>query len=158
MTKEEIITLIKAFKTNQNRFNTITQICPWTNEAINMCINDLNSFGIEDWLNQTPENMISRFQETSIKLSAELIENLESVQSSQMLLYFSLGDEVYASYDYLSEVKKALSESTLQLDILMKYISIHSSIKDIIIKRHYKLLSLKPLINNAKNKKNIATK
>ena len=146
MSKEEIITLIKAFKTNQNRFNTITQICPWTNEAIDLCINDLNSFGIEYWLNQKPEDVILRFRETSIKLANELIEDLQSVQSSQMLLYFSLGEEVYASYDYLSEVKKALSESTLQLDIIMKYISIHSSIKDVIINRHYKLLSHKNLI------------
>ena len=146
MSKEEIITLIKAFKTNQNRFKTITQICPWTNEAIDLCINDLNSFGIEYWLNQKPEDVILRFRETSIKLANELIEDLQSVQSSQMLLYFSLGEEVYASYDYLSEVKKALSESTLQLDIIMKYISIHSSIKDVIIKRHYKLLSHKTLI------------
>ena len=152
MSKEEIITLIKAFKTNQNRFNTITQICPWTNEAIDLCINDLNSFGIEYWLNQKPEDMILRFRETSIKLANELIEDLQSVQSSQMLLYFSLGEEVYASYDYLSEVKKALSESTLQLDIIMKYISIHSSIKDVIINRHYKLLSHKTLIQTCQKK------
>ena len=79
-------------------------------------------------------------------LSKELIHNLDSVQINQLLFSVSIGNDVYVECDHLSEVKQTLSESTLLFDILMKYLSIYKSIKNVLAKKHSKLLSHKTII------------
>ena len=148
MSEKDIIALVKAYKSQNKHLshNIVINNCPWTNEAINMCLNDIRDYGVKGWLDQEPEDIVLKFKQVSQKLSKELIHNLDSVQINQLLFSVSIGNDVYVECDHLSEVKQTLSESTLLFDILMKYLSIYKSIKNVLAKKHSKLLSHKTII------------
>ena len=62
-----IIALVKAYKPKNHhiRFNTVIDNCPWTNEAINMCLNDIRDYGVKGWLDQEPEDIVLKFKQVS---------------------------------------------------------------------------------------------
>ena len=109
MTEKEALAWVKSMRLKDD---------PMSDCAVDLCVHDIENYGLINWLRWTPIGISKIFLEMAEDSIGELVTEIESQQVGEYLI-----DEV------LEESKKLALASTKMFRVLHRYHRIHEFIK-----------------------------
>jgi len=99
-----------------------------TNCAIDLCVHDIEAYGLDEWVLLDPIDISKMFSEMLDDSVNELIDEIDSQQAGEFLIDELLGSD-QDRIDTLKESKKVALASIKMINVMTKYYSIHEFIK-----------------------------
>jgi hypothetical protein len=115
----EVLQKVESLRRDGNKTN---------NCAVDLCLNDINTYGYGDWLLWDSLDVASMFSEMTDDAVKDLLDEINSQQAGQTLIDEVLGVE-QDRIDTLEESKKLALASSQMFKVLVKYVSIHEYLK-----------------------------
>tara|TARA_R110001583_G_scaffold9030_1_gene42647 strand:- start:5227 stop:5619 length:393 start_codon:yes stop_codon:yes gene_type:complete len=100
-----------------------------TDCAVDLCIHDIENYGLINWLRWTPIGISKMFLEMAESSVEELVAEIESQQIGEILIDEVLNVEQDERVNTLEESKKLSLSSVKMFKVLHKYHKIHEFIK-----------------------------
>tara|TARA_R110002050_G_C8910601_1_gene510748 strand:+ start:1067 stop:1456 length:390 start_codon:yes stop_codon:yes gene_type:complete len=119
MTDKEALSWVNAMRLDNNDS---------TNCAADLCVHDIEAYGLKDWILWDPIDISKIFSEILNDSVKDLIDEIDSQQAGEVLIDELLESE-QERIDTLYESKKIALASTKMMNVLTKYHSIHEFIK-----------------------------
>jgi hypothetical protein len=121
MTGEEAVQIIADYLTNKD--DKVVDV------ALNMCMIDIASFGVDEWVTWSDLEIIHIFRNTADDTLSDLMDEIVSRSAGEDIIDELLGSNQTERIDY----KRALSgmkEGSVDLfNALIKYIELHEEVK-----------------------------
>ena len=97
--------------------------------ALQMCLIDLSSFGVEDWVEWSDLEIIQIFRNTANDTLSDIMDNVEGVAAGEDIIDELLGSKQSERIDYKRALSGMKSGSVELFNALIKYIEIHDEIR-----------------------------
>lgn len=120
MTEKEAIIWVESMRLKDN---------DTTNCAVDLCVHDIETHGLRDWLKWDPIDIAKIFAGMCEDSVTHIIDEIESQRAGEALIDEMLGGQQHDSIDVFKESKKLAIASVRMLQVLTKYHSIHEFIK-----------------------------
>jgi len=121
MTGEEAVQIIADYLTNKD--DKVVDV------ALNMCMIDIASFGVDEWVTWSDLEIVHIFRNTADDTLSDLMDEIVSRSAGEDIIDELLGSNQTERIDY----KRALSgmkEGSVDLfNALIKYIELHEEVK-----------------------------
>ena len=96
--------------------------------AGSLCIIDVTSFGLEDWLSWTPEEIVTLFTEVMDSTMTELLDELKSNHAGEQLIDELLGSDQAQRVDQDRAINGVKEGAVKMMDSLRMYLKIKRDI------------------------------
>jgi|TARA_Y100001938_G_C8069564_1_gene422290 hypothetical protein len=102
---------------------------PMSDCAVDLCVHDIENYGLKNWLRWTPIGIAKIFLEMAEDSVGELVDEIESQQVGEYLIDEVLGVDQNERVNTLEESKKLALSSIKMFRVLHRYHRIHEFIK-----------------------------
>jgi|TARA_B110000444_G_C18819512_1_gene586955 hypothetical protein len=99
--------------------------------ALQMCLIDISSFGIDDWVAWSDLEIIQIFRNTADDTLSDIMNDVEGVAAGEDIIDELLGSEQSERIDYKRALSGMKSGSVGLFNALIKYIEIHDEVTGI---------------------------
>ena len=97
--------------------------------ALQMCLIDVSSFGVDDWVEWSDLEIIQIFRNTADDTLSDIMNDVEGVAAGESIIDELLGSEQSERIDYKRALSGMKSGSIGLFNALIKYIEIHDEVK-----------------------------
>ena len=97
--------------------------------ALQMCLIDISSFGVDDWVEWSDLEIVQIFRNTAEDTLSDIMDDVEGVAAGESIIDELLGSEQSERIDYKRALSGMKSGSIGLFNALIKYIEIHDEVK-----------------------------
>ena len=97
--------------------------------ALQMCLIDISSFGVDDWVEWSDLEIVQIFRNTADDTLSDIMDDVEGVAAGESIIDELLGSEQSERIDYKRALSGMKSGSIGLFNALIKYIEIHDEVK-----------------------------
>ena len=97
--------------------------------ALQMCLIDISSFGVDDWVEWSDLEIVEIFRNTADDTLSDIMNDVEGVAAGEDIIDELLGSKQSERIDYKRALSGMKSGSVELFNALIKYIEIHDEIK-----------------------------
>ena len=97
--------------------------------ALQMCLIDISSFGVDDWVEWSDLEIVQIFRNTANDTLSDIMDDVEGVAAGESIIDELLGSEQTERIDYKRALSGMKSGSIGLFNALIKYIEIHDEVK-----------------------------
>ena len=97
--------------------------------ALQMCLIDISSFGVDDWVEWSDLEIIQIFRNTADDTLSDIMNDVEGVAAGEDIIDELLGSKQSERIDYKRALSGMKSGSVELFNALIKYIEIHDEVR-----------------------------
>ena len=126
MTNKEAVEIIMIYEpTDLNGDECLASEC-----AINMCLIDVATYGIDHWVSFSPVLVVNIFRATALEVLDEIMDEVESRSAGEDIIDEMLGTTQTERIDYKKALIGMKEGSIRYFDALSLYMEIHEEVKE----------------------------
>mgnify|MGYP003644584032 FL=1 len=97
--------------------------------ALQMCLIDISSFGVDDWVEWSDLEIVQIFRNTADDTLSGIMNDVEGVSAGEDIIDELLGSKQSERIDYKRALSGMKSGSVELFNALIKYIEIHDEVR-----------------------------
>ena len=97
--------------------------------ALQMCLIDISSFGVDDWVEWSDLEIIQIFRNTADDTLSDIMNDVEGVAAGEDIIDELLGSKQSERIDYKRALSGMKSGAVELFNALIKYIEIHDEVR-----------------------------
>ena len=133
-TSIEIVTTTASSMTNKEAVEIImiyeADECLASECAINMCLIDVATYGVDHWVSFSPVLVVDIFRTTAEEVLGEIMDEVESRSAGEGIIDEMLGTTQTERIDYKQALIGMKEGSIRYFDALSLYMEIHEEVKE----------------------------